>query len=57
MNNQVITLMRIMLNPKITSTAFRVLRELRQKGKPRLPEVVLDDFEQKIPMSANDGWI
>ncbi|MGD9366445.1 MAG: radical SAM protein [Desulfobacteraceae bacterium] len=49
MNNQVIALMRIMLNPKITSTALRVLRELRKKGKPRLPEVVLNDLEHKTP--------
>ncbi|MBN2506708.1 MAG: radical SAM protein [Verrucomicrobia bacterium] len=40
MNSQLFSLLRIVLNPRITATPLRVLRAMRARGNPRLPGVV-----------------
>lgn len=40
-----LNLIRVLLNPRITATPLRVLREMRAKGKPRLPERVQRELE------------
>lgn len=40
MNGNTLKLIRILLNRRITATPLRVLRELRARGKPRLPVAV-----------------
>lgn len=48
MNWQVFHLIRILFDPRITATPLRVLRELRAKGKQRLPDVVQDELEHRF---------
>ncbi len=43
MRIQSLNLLRILLNPGITRTPMRVLRELRRRGKPRVPEAVANE--------------
>lgn len=48
MNFQLPNLIRILLNPKITSTPVRVLKELRARGKQRVPGTVQAELESGI---------
>lgn len=45
MNNQTLTLLRILSDPRVTTTPLRVMRELRKQGKPRIPTQVQEDLE------------
>ncbi len=45
MNWQLIYLIRILFDPRVTKVPLRVLRELRTQGKQRLPEIVQDELE------------
>ncbi len=46
MNLQLLKLLRILFNPKITSTPIKVLRELRSQGVQRLPSSVQNEIEK-----------
>ncbi len=46
MNRQTFKLLRILLDPQITATPLRVLRQLRKAGKQRLPEPVARKLEK-----------
>lgn len=48
MNRQVFSLFRILLNPHITATPRRVLKELRRQGKARLPEQLEAEASRKL---------
>ena len=49
MNGQWFQLVRIALDPRITATPLRVLRQLRARGIRRMPEEVFHDLNHAIP--------
>jgi MoaA/NifB/PqqE/SkfB family radical SAM enzyme len=48
MNLQLLNTLRILFNPKVTTTPIRVLRELRSRGIQRLPDRVQDELESGL---------
>jgi len=57
MNSQWFSLFRILINPRITSTPMRVLRELRKRGIRRVPDDVYSDLNAGLRKSRAKAFI